>query len=173
MNMKALLSSGLVIAGLAAAAPSFAVEAARNTMESKMSVPQTCRVTANQDVDYGAYTGTRVRKTMTVSARCNKFESAQVISFRFDCGKNGAVAGTVCSRNMKNTNESITENNLLQYKIFNDSSYTAELPNTGRNIAYNGAGSVTTQTFYPELLASQFTSVYGSYADDVTITIAF
>lgn len=173
MNMKTFLSSSLVVVGLAASAPSFAVEAARNTMESKMSVPQTCRVTANQDVDYGAYTGTRVRKTMTVSARCNKFQSTQTIAFRFDCGKNGEVSGTVCTRNMKNTSESVTENNLLQYKIFNDTGYVTELPNTGRTISYNGAGAVTTQTFYPELLASQFTSVYGSYADDVTITIAF
>ncbi len=173
MNIKTLLSSGLVVIGLTATAPGFAVEAARNTMESKMSVPQTCRVTANQDVDYGAYTGTRVRKTMTVSARCNKFQSTQNIAIRLDCGKNGEVSGNVCLRNMKNTNTSLTANNLLQYKIFNDSGYATELVNAGRTISYNLAGTVTTQTFYPELPASQFTSVYGSYADDVTITIAF
>ena len=171
--MKTLLSSSLVVVGLAASAPSFAVEAARNTMESKMSVPQTCRVTANQDVDYGAYTGTRVRKTMTVSARCNKFQSAQIIAFRLDCGKNGAVSETVCARNMKNTNTSLIENNLLQYKIYTGSAYTTELPNAGYTVSYNSAGTVTTQTLYTELLANQFTSVYGSYADDVTITIAF
>lgn len=173
MNMKTLLASSAVILGMAASAPSFAVDAARNSMETKMSIPQTCRVTANQDVDYGAYTGARVRKTMTVSARCNKFQVSQTIYLRLDCGKNGAVSGTVCTRNMKHTDQNITQNNLLQYKIYSDSGYAAELLNVGRNISYNSPGTVTTQTFYPELPASQFTSVYGSYADDVTITVAF
>lgn len=171
MTVKTVALSALV-AGLVASAPSFAVEAARSTMESKMSVPATCRVTAADNVDYGAYTGVRVRKTMVVTTRCNKFGPSQLISIRFDCGKNGTVSGNTCIRRMKNTNEQFA-NNFLEYKLYNDSSYSIELLAAGRNINYNNTSSPTAQTFYPELVANQFSAAYGSYSDDVTITVAF
>lgn len=172
MNMKTLLSSSLIAIGLAAATPSFAVEAARNTMESKMSVPATCRVTAVDNVDYGTYSGTRIRKNMMVTTRCNKFSGSQLLSIRIDCGKNGIVSGNNCTRRMKNTNEKF-DTNFLEYKIFNDSSYSIELLAAGRSINYNNTSSATAQTFYPELVANQFTAAYGNYADDVTVTVAF
>lgn len=172
MNIKPLLTASALILGVAASAPSFAVEAARNTMESKMSVPQTCRLTSVQDVDFGAYTGARLRKTMVVSFRCNKAATFTSMAIKMDCGKNGVLNAGVCSRKMKNTNEAFATN-FLQYDIFKDSGYAQKIDAAGQAYNYNLAGAVYTHTFYNEVPASQFTSAYGSYADDVTVTVTF
>ena len=171
MNKKISLTL-LVVAGISVSAPSFAVEAARNTMESKMSIPQTCRITSVQDVDFGAYTGARLRKTMAVGFRCNKSTTLLVMAIKMDCGKNGVLNAGVCTRKMKNTNEAFATN-FLEYEVYKDSSYSQKLDTTGQVYSYTLAGAVSTHTFYNQLPASQFTSAYGSYADDVTVTVTF
>ena len=172
MNIKRLLTASALILGVAASAPSFAVEAARNTMESKMSIPQTCRLTSVQNVDFGAYTGARLRKTMVVGFRCNKTATYTSMSIQIDCGKNGVLNAGVCTRKMKNTNEAFATS-FLQYDIFKDTGYTQKMDDRGQRYNYNLPGSEYTHTFYNEVPASQFTSAYGSYADDVTVTVAF
>lgn len=169
MNKRISLTL-LVVAGMSVSAPSFAVEAARNTMESKMSVPQTCRLTSVDDVDFGVYSGNRIRKTMTVGFRCNKSATTTTVTLRMDCGKNGVLNAGVCSRKMQNTNQSFATN-FLQYEIFKDTSYTQKM--NEQMFSYILPGTVYTHIFYNEIPASQFNSAYGSYADDVTLTVAF
>lgn len=164
----AMLSAMMVAASPAA----FAVEAARSTMDSKMSVPQTCRVTSVQDVDYAAYSGAQVRKSLAVNFRCNKVTPYISMAIKMDCGKNGTIDSGVCARRMKNTNEALA-NHFLNYDIFVDSGYATKLNSDGQKYNYNLPGTVYTHTFYTQLTAGQYTSAYGSYADDVTVTIAF
>lgn len=173
MNMTKKIPLALfALLSTAAAAPSFAVEAARNTLESKMAVPQTCRVTSVQDVDFGAYTGARVRKTMAVGFRCNKVIQSISMAIKMDCGKNGTLVSGVCARKMKNTNEAFADS-YLDYEIYTDTGYTSKINSDGQQYSYNQPGSVFTHTFYNQLPANQFTSAYGSYADDVTVTVTF
>lgn len=172
MFNKKLSYTLLIFASIAASGSSQAVEAARNTMESKMSVPQTCRVTSVQDVDFGAYTGARVRKTMVVGFRCNKAATYTSMSIRMDCGKNGVLTSGVCSRKMKNTNENFATN-FLEYEVYKDSGYVEKMNSTGQAYNYNLPGTIYTHTFYNQVPANQFTAAYGSYADDVTVTVAF
>lgn len=162
----------LVFAGLAASGSSEAVEAARGSMESKLSVPQTCRVTSVQDVDFGAYTGARVRKTMVVGFRCNKVTPFISMAIKMDCGKSGSEASGVCARKMKNTNENFASS-FLDYEIYTDSGYASKLNSEGQKYNYNFPGTIYTHTFYNQVPANQYTAAYGNYADDVTVTIAF
>lgn len=172
-TIKAVVFSTLVTAiALTTSASAFAVEAARSTMESKLSVPQTCRVTSVQDVDFGVYTGAQVRKTMVVGFRCNKVTPYIAMAIKMDCGKNGSEVSGVCARKMKNTNENFSSS-VLNYEIYTDSGYASKLNSDGQKYNYNLPGSVYTHTFYNQVPASQFTAAYGSYADDVTVTIAF
>lgn len=172
MFNKKLAYTLLIVASIAASGSSEAVEAARNTMESKMSVPQTCRVTSVQDVDFGVYTGAQVRKTMVVGFRCNKVTPYIAMAIKMDCGKNGSEVSGVCARKMKNTNENFSSS-VLNYEIYTDSGYASKLNSDGQKYNYNLPGSVYTHTFYNQVPASQFTAAYGSYADDVTVTVAF
>ncbi len=172
MFNKKLSYTLLIIASIAASGSSEAVEAARNTMESKLSVPQTCRVTSVQDVDFGAYTGARLRKTMIVGFRCNKVTPYISMAIKMDCGKNGSESAGVCARKMKNTNENFASS-FLDYEIYTDSGYVSKLNTEGQKYNYNLPGTIYTHTFYNQVPASQFTAAYGSYADDVTVTVTF
>lgn len=162
----------LGLCGVFMAPHSDAVEAARNTIESKLSVPQTCRVTSVQDVDFGAYTGVQVRKSMVVGFRCNKVTPFISTAIRMDCGKNGSEFSGVCARKMKNTNEKFASG-FLDYEIFTDSGYVTKLNSEGQKYNYNLPGTIYTHTFYNQVPANQFTAAYGSYADDVTLTVTF
>lgn len=172
MVAKNLLYALLAFVGLAASGSSEAVEAARGSMESKLSVPQTCRITSVQDVDFGAYTGVRVRKTMVVGFRCNKVTPYIGMAIKMDCGKNGEEVSGVCARKMKNTNENFASS-FLDYEIYSDSGYVTKLNAEGQKYNYNLPGTIYTHTFYNQVPASQFTAAYGSYADDVTVTVTF
>lgn len=139
-------------------------------LNASLDVSDSCRIISIADVSFGTYTGTTINKTLPVTFQCTKKASSVVV--KLDCGKNGYNNSGVCVRSMKNTNQDLTANNLLNYKVFSNSGYTTELTNSFVATS-SRTGTNQTVTFYPSLISSQYTAVYGNYSDDVTITAVF
>jgi spore coat protein U-like protein len=126
-------------------------------------VVSSCTVAATA-LNFGAYTGTLINSTSTVTVNCT---SGGTYDVGLDAGT--ATGATVTNRSMTGPGGA-----LLGYNLFQDAALTLNWGNTvgTDTLAGTATGSAQLLTVYGQLPGNQ-TAQAGSYSDTITVTITY
>jgi spore coat protein U-like protein len=139
---------------------------ASSTLQFNVSatVVKTCQLSTTS-MAFGAYSGSLVYSTATISATCTNGTAYNV---GLDAGT--ATGATVTSRRMTGPSSA-----LLAYSLFSNSARSINWGNTIGTDTLSGTGTGVTQslTVYGQIPAMQTGVVAGSYNDTVTVTLTY
>jgi spore coat protein U-like protein len=126
------------------------------------TVAPSCSIAANA-LNFGAYTGTAINGTTTISVTC-----ANGSAYNVGLNAGTASGATVTTRQMLNGTKT------LNYSLYSDSGRTKNWGNAvgTDTVAGTGSGVAQTLTVYGLLPAGQ-TPVPGSYSDTIVATLTF
>lgn len=134
------------------------------TFQVTANVQAACLIDSANNLDFGAYNGTRNDATSDISVTCTN-------STMYDVGLDAGTApgATVTSRKMTGPGSA-----LLAYNLYSDASRTVNWGNTVGvdTVAGIGSGSPQTLTVYGKVPAGQHPTP-GGYSDTITVTLTF
>ena len=159
--MRKLLKIAAGVCAAAGFASAASAGSANANLGISASIAATCTISTSA-VAFGAYAGTQVDATGTVTANC-----ITGTAWTIGLGTGTGTGATTSSRKMT------SGANTLGYQLFSDSGRTTNWGNTaGDSVAGTGTGASQNQTVYGRIPAGSIPAA-GSYADTVVATINF
>lgn len=155
-----------VFLGCAAAAALWAAPGETATASTAflvtLAVQASCTVSSTP-LSFGAYSGTLIDSTATVTATCTNTTAYNILI------NGGLSSGGTYQWNLAGPNAA-----LLAYRVYRDAGRTAYWGGTAGfdGVAGTGTGTAQSVTLYGRIPTKQY-AVPGSYADTITVTLAY
>lgn len=162
-HLPSLIGTSVAVTGLALLNLPASASTATATLGVASTVQSSCLISGNS-LGFGAYTGSAISVTTTLSATCTNGTT-------YNIGLNAGTASgaTVTNRGMTGPGAA-----WVGYALYQDSGHTT---NWGQTVgtdteAGTGNGSAQTITVYGQLAASQYVTP-GSYSDTITASVTY
>lgn len=172
-----ILATAVLATSLVASAPAV-LAADTTTFNVRISITKACTITAAAatDVDFGTVSSTATGNTDAAGSVTAQCTALTPYTIALNAGVNPGTANDVTTRRMRNTDTTVTTNNLVPYQLYQDSARTQVWGSTAGNNVVSGSGNGANQTFQvfgrvanPSLA----NAAAGSYQDTVTATITY
>lgn len=132
------------------------------TFSVTATVAASCTVSAGGDLIFGAYTGTQIDQTTTISITCTN-------STGYTVGLDNGVNYVDPNRRMKD----VPGTHFLNYELYSDAFGGTRWGNAlGSWVEDTGSGSAQSKTVYGRLAGGQALFI-GSYTDTITVTVTY